>query len=472
MAKHWPGGGSGEGGRDAHYDFGKYAVYPGDNFSDHLIPFIEGAFKLTGKIAMASAIMPYYTISYQQDTVYYENVGNAYSKYIISDLLRTRLNYDGVVCTDWRVVLDDGRCWGLEEGYSMAERHYKAIMAGVDQFGGINISGQVIEAYHIGIYQNGEDFIRQRFEESAIRILINMFRTGLFENPYLNIEEINNLIGKPYFMTAGYEAQLKSVVMLKNQENVLPIKREMKVYIPKMQDTLSDMLGSNQIIESTSYYANSDIVKKFLTVTDDPALADFALVFITSPISGTGYSESDIIRGGNGYVPISLQYKPYRAINARNPSIAGDFRSGIFANRTYQNKTVITSNASDLQLVLEARKAMGSKPVIVCVNVTNPMTFNEFEPLVDAILISFDVQQQAILEIITGIFEPSGLLPFQMPASMQTVEQQFEDVPHDMDCHTDTEGHIYDFAFGMNWRGVINDRRTSKYKLYNYNNLQ
>ncbi|MDZ7649912.1 MAG: glycoside hydrolase family 3 N-terminal domain-containing protein [Cytophagales bacterium] len=63
MVKHWPGGGSGEAGRDAHYAFGKYAVYPGSNFASHLIPFTEGAFKLKGKTGMASAVMPYYTIS-------------------------------------------------------------------------------------------------------------------------------------------------------------------------------------------------------------------------------------------------------------------------------------------------------------------------------------------------------------------------------------------------------------------------
>ena len=63
MVKHWPGGGSGEGGRDAHYGFGKYAVYPGNNFKQHFTPFTEGAFKLKGRTGMASAVMPYYTIS-------------------------------------------------------------------------------------------------------------------------------------------------------------------------------------------------------------------------------------------------------------------------------------------------------------------------------------------------------------------------------------------------------------------------
>ena len=51
----------------------------------------------------------------------------------------------------------------------------------------------------------------------------------------------------------------------------------------------------------------------------------------------------------------------------------------------------------------------------------------------------------------------------QMPADMQTVEEQFEDVPMDMKCYVDSEGNTYDFAFGLNWSGAINDWRVEKY---------
>ena len=136
MVKHWPGGGSGEGGRDAHFAFGKYAVYPGANFSLHLRPFIEGGFKLEGPTGMAAAVMPYYTISFKQDIEYGESVGNAFSKYIITDLLREKYGFNGVVCTDWGVTRDHegldqfGRTpWGVE-GLTVAKRHYKALMAG------------------------------------------------------------------------------------------------------------------------------------------------------------------------------------------------------------------------------------------------------------------------------------------------------------------------------------------------------
>src|SRR5664279_3152890 len=121
MIKHWPGGGPEEAGRDAHFAFGKYAVYPGSNLANHLIPFTEGALKLEGETKMASAVMPYYTISYGIDKQNNENVGNSYNKYIINDLLRGKYAFDGVICTDWGVTSDekaiDGfgtTCWGAE----------------------------------------------------------------------------------------------------------------------------------------------------------------------------------------------------------------------------------------------------------------------------------------------------------------------------------------------------------------------
>ena len=86
----------------------------------------------------------YYTVSYGVDPSG-KNVGNSYNHYIISDLLRDRHGFDGVVCTDWNITYDnasiesfDGKCWGVEE-LSVAQRHYEVIKAGVDQFGGNNV---------------------------------------------------------------------------------------------------------------------------------------------------------------------------------------------------------------------------------------------------------------------------------------------------------------------------------------------
>ena len=202
-----------------------------------------------------------------------------------------------------------------------------------------------------------------------------------------------------------------------------------------------------------------DTVQKYFDVTDNPEQADFALVCIESPLSTMGYSKADAEAGGNGYVPVSLQYRPYTAVHARETSLAGDARDVL--NRTYKGKTVTVANESDLDMVLDTKAKMKGKPVIVSITLSNPAVVAEFEAEADAIIAHFGLQEQALLETIIGASEPSGLLPFQMPRDMLTVEEQLKNA-HDMDVYVDTVGHAYDFGYGLNWSGVIQDARTAE----------
>ncbi|MDO3625294.1 glycoside hydrolase family 3 N-terminal domain-containing protein [Mucilaginibacter sp. BT774] len=471
MMKHWPGGGPEEGGRDAHFAYGKFAVYPGNNFDEHLVSFVDGALHLHGKTKMAAAVMPYYTISYGRDTRNKENEGNSYNKYLITDLLRGKYHYDGVICTDWLVTADEGKTpdqflgksWGMETK-TVAERHYKVMMAGVDQFGGNNESGPVIEAYQMGVKEHGEAFMRARFEKSAQRLLTNIFRTGLFENPYLNATNSKQTVGKPEFMTAGYNAQLKSVILLKNNNHVLPLKRGITIYLPKKYTPSMQGFFGPPSKEHWDEAVKSELFNKYFNYTDDPAKADCAVVFVSSPYGGAGYDKEDVAKGGNGYVPITLQYGEYKATHARAHSIAaGDPSEPGVNNRSYKDKTITAGNYNDLKTIRETKAAMKGKPIVVVLTMTKPTIPAEFEKDANAIVADFGVQNQAILDILSGAVEPSGLLPFQMPANMKTVELQDEDIPHDMVCYKDADGHTYDFGFGMNWKGVIHDARTAKY---------
>lgn len=473
MVKHWAAGGSEEGGRESHWAMGKFNVFPGDNFEAHLQPYVRGAFALHGGTRSASAVMPGYSISYNQDTHYQKNVGNGYSRYMITDLLRDKFRFDGVVCTDWGVTWNEGatpntfagKPWG-EENLSISERHYKLLEAGVDQFGGNNDKKPVLEAYVMGVREQGEKYMRSRFERSAIRLLLNIFRTGLFENPYLNPAESEAIVGNPEFMKAGYQAQLKSIVMLKNEKNTLPVTNERTVYIPKrLSPATFDWWGvfHPAILD---YPIDLKVVQHYFNITDDPSKADFAMVFIENPQSREeGYSSDDVRWGGNGYVPISLQYETYTAVDAREHSIAaGDpVIAPTVTNRSYKNKTSTSSNISDLLLVQDTYKAMNGKPLILVVKANKPMIFSEIEKYADAILLNFGVSNNAVLDISSGKYEPSGLLPLQMPIDMKTVELQDEDVPFDMIPYKDSKGHIYNFGYGLNWSGVIQDARTKEY---------
>ena len=470
MVKHWPSGGPEEAGRDAHYNYGKYAVYPGGALETHLRPFTEGAFKLDGATGKASAVMPYYTISTGIDPSG-KNVGNSYSSYIINDLLRGKYGDDGVVCTDWAITADnsridsfDGKPWGVEE-LTVAQRHYDCLKAGVDQFGGNNDKEPVLEAYAMWVEEFGRESADQRFRDSARRLLLNSFRTGLFENPYLDPAESEEVVGNPEFMGKGYQAQLKSVVMLKNSGSVLPMKNveaKLKVYVPqKYYPAIPDFFG-RMSQERCEEVFSEEVIRNYYEPVSDPAEADFAIVVIDAPTSGNGWSADDVRSGGNGYVPISLQYNDYVAEHAREVSLAGGDRLEDFTNRSYRGKSVKTANKADLQTVIDTKVVMGDKPVITVVNTGKPFV-PEFEPYSDAILVSFGCQNQAILDLVSGAAEPSALLPMQLPANMKTVELQMEDVPFDMECYVDAAGNAYDFAYGLNWSGRIDDERVRKY---------
>ena len=90
-------------------------------------------------------------------------------------------------------------------------------------------------------------------------------------------------------------------------------------------------------------------------------------------------------------------------------------------NRTYRGKSVVASNIGDLKMVIDAKKAMKDKPVIVVVQISNPMVFSEFEKDADAILGAFGIQDQALMDIIAGTSEPSGLLPLPFSLRLCTI---------------------------------------------------
>ena len=469
MVKHFPGGGMGEGGRDAHYAYGKYAVYPGGNFEEHLKPFTEGAFSLPGKTGKASAVMPYYTISYDVDQKNGENVGNSYSRYLIGDLLREQLGYDGVVCTDWGITHDmgkteeefAGKCWGVET-LTEAERHMKVLEAGVDQFGGNNDAGPVLEAYRMLCEKYGEEAAQARFRRSAYRLLLNIFRTGLFENPYLDLKTSLATVGCPEFVEKGYRSQLRSITMLKNKSKTLPLQTGIKLYVPdRFVRSYLDFM-SHPTPACTIVPAGKKNLAASFTLVDTPEEADAAVCFVESPIS-IGYDPEDRKQGGSGYVPITLQYRPYQAVNAREHSIAGGDPLEESADRGYRGKWNTAANEADLDIIIDTKKRMGEKPVVTVVTLKNPMVMAELEPYTDALLVEYGVTPQAVVDVLTGAFTPEGLLPVQIPADMDTVERQREDVAFDMACYRDSEGHIYDFGFGLNFDGVIRDERTRRY---------
>ena len=231
MVKHFPGGGPQENGLDAHLMSGQNQVYPGKMFDYHLEPFIEA---INNNLKV---IMPYYGIAVDQSN---ENIAIGFNRYLLNDLLREKLNYDGVICSDWGIIT--GRHWGVTN-LTIPERYIKAINAGIDQFGGEMHPEIVVQL----VRENKID--ESRIDRSARRILKNKFELGLFDDPFVDIESVDKLINTQTTQKLALDAQRKSVVMLKNS-NLLPLTEETKIYVDGMEFKDSDINKVNTIVEA------------------------------------------------------------------------------------------------------------------------------------------------------------------------------------------------------------------------------
>lgn len=505
MIKHFPGDGMGEGGRESHMEMGKFAVYPGDNFKEHLKPFLDGGLKLNGKTEEASSMMASYSIAIDKDgkPLFKDAKGSAYDKEKI-DILRKDNNYDGVLSTDWGVTIaegdpefeDIGTAWGVQAD-SVNQRHFDILKSGIDMYGGNNDVKPVLAAYELWEKEYKDDKLDisadERFAQTAERLLNMLIQPGLFEDPYLSIEESKEIVGSPDKTEAGYQAQLDSVVMLKNSnETIKEVKdvsdfKEKKVYIPSSHHhsfanvfaPASDSYEPTMSIDIAKEYFK-DVVTDDKTEKDgkvtftkpDTTDVDMIIVGMNSPDNGSVFS--GVGRKDDKYYPISLQYRSYTADgkNVRKESISGDIKDGKKENRSYYGETSIIGNESDLdaferavELAKEIKEKEGKDvPIIVALKAKNPTIVSEFEKNTDAIVTGFSVSDKAYFDIILGQSEPQGLLPIQFPKNMDTVEAQLEDVSHDMDSYKDSDGNEYDFAYGLNYKGIIKDDRVKTYK--------
>lgn len=356
MTKHFSGGGPQKDGEDAHFRYGKDQVYPGNNFDYHVIPFTKGAFE-----ANTAQIMPYYGIPVDQTS---ENTGFAFNKDIITILLRDSLNFDGVVCTDWNIITEsfigEPRGWGVD-GLSVKEKVKKVLEAGCDQFGGENIPEVIVELVKEG------SIPVERLDISVKRIMLDKFRLGLFDNPYVDVAAAAKIAGKKEFMEKGIKAQQKSVILLKN-DNILPLKKGTKIYAEGM--------------------LNHDILDNYGTVVDKVEDADVVIKRITSP------------------------YEP------RN----GSFMESFF----HQGRLYFDDDEKKEILGLITKK-----PSIVVINLERPIILTEINDASNALMADFGTSDEALAPILFGQVSPNGKLPFELPSSWKAVEDQFEDIPYD-----------------------------------------
>ncbi|MEG2029276.1 MAG: glycoside hydrolase family 3 N-terminal domain-containing protein [Janthinobacterium sp.] len=394
VVKHWVGYGATKDGYDGHNYYGRYMTYPGNNFAYHVKPF-EGAFT-----ARAASVMPTYAMpdgNITVDGITLEQVGAGFSKALLTDLLRGKYGFEGVILSDWGITSDcDANCrngtpagvapsfigfgtpWGMEDA-TKAERYVKAVTAGMDQFGGVTEAPYLTQAVQRG------QLTEARINASARRILVQKFKQGLFEHPFVDAAKAAATVGKAEFVEAGLDAQRRSLVLLENKEKVLPLAAAVKkVYL---------------------YGIDAAVAKQYgYTVVATPQEADVALLRVAAP-----------------YETLHPNY--------------------IFGSMQHEGRLDYVDGNADYEAIKNAAKY--APKTVVTVYLDRPAILGNVRDKASAIIANFGVSDGALFDVLTGKAKPQGRLPFELPSSMAEVQVQKSDVPYD------TAHPLYKFGYGL-----------------------
>ncbi len=389
VVKHFAGYGASDTGFDAHNYYGRHARVSAAEWPLQVRPF-EGAFR-----ASPAGVMPSYAIllELEIDGQPVEQVGAGYSSQLLTDELRGRLGFDGVILSDWAITADcsqlcrDGHpageaptfasvstAWGVES-LTRPQRFAKALAAGMDQFGGVDDPAPLLEAVELGLLSEAD------LAPAVTRVLVQKFALGLFDAPFVDPAVATETVGTPQEVARGLEAQAASMVVLAGAAN-LPLAPGSKVVLFGLEPEAAIAAG-------------------FVPVSD-PAEADAAILRTRSP--------SELLHPG--YVFGAMHQEGSLAFAADHPALA-------FIAALPQ-----------------------SLPLLADVQLDRPAIVTPVKNRAQVLLASFGAGDAALLAVLTGAVAPRGRLPFELPSSMAAVEAQRPGMP------ADSKDPLYPLGFG------------------------
>ena len=461
--KHFPGGGPQEMGLDPHYAHGKNQVYPAGNFAYHLKPFMAAL------EAGVSAVMPYYgvPINVTYEGVTYEQTGMAFSKQIVTDLLRGKLGFQGYVNSDTGIITD--RAWGLEKK-TVAERVAAAVNGGTETLSGFSENKTIVDLVSAGLVSEA------RVTEAAKRLLKEQFQLGLFENPYVPAPQATATVGSDAHRAIGLEIQRKSVVLLQNQDQdgggkTLPLKSGARLYTMGM--------------------AKADTEKYGYTVTDGDAAVngqrpsaaghDMAVIRVevstnkllpgTNTRATSTYRSNDPATGGRlnpatgkawGAPDRCVTPADYSAEDALKACLDNGLSFGgslpwengmlSFTEMHASQSWEVSPSLDKIQAVMNE---VGARKTVLAIYFRQPYVLDDASGLKNAgaIVAGFGISNTALLDVLSGkvlatgaAVKPQGKLPFALARNSKAVVDNQSDAPGYAAADT-----LFPFGFGLTY---------------------
>ena len=370
--KHYVGYGASEAGRDYVYT----EISAQTLWDTYLLPYEMGV-----KAGAATLMSSFNDIS---------GVPGSANPYIMTEILKKRWKHDGFIVSDWGAV-EQLKNQGLAATKKDAARY--AFNAGLE----MDMMSHAYDRYLKELVEEGKVTMAQ-VDESVRRVLRVKFRLGLFERPYTPVTNEKDRFFRPQSMAVAAQLAAESMVLLKNDNQILPLTNKKKIaVVGPMAKNGWDLLGS-----WCGHGKDTDVEMLYDGLTAEfggDAELRYAMGCKPQGNDRSGFAGAlDVARWSDVVIVCLGEMLTWSGENA--------------------SRSTIALPQIQEELVKELKEA--GKPIILVLSNGRPLELNRMEPLCDAIL---EIWQPGIngarsmAGILSGRINPSGKLAMTFPYS-------------------------------------------------------
>ena len=424
--KHFPGDGAAENGYESHSYQGQWRIYttPGSLEKYQLVGFQAAC------DAGVSSIMPCYSRdttdprsveqSYRGVVIPVDQVGSAYSHTMMQTLLTEAMGFKGFINTDSGIL--ETQTYGVET-LSMPERYAKLINNGVGAIGAGFDWAHVTTALETGL------ITEEQLSAVNVSRMTREIAQGRMDNPYVDPANADAVRAKNTTGEAGekaYLSQLKSVVLLKNKGNVLPLNdTAKKIYVASFTGKGAD----DGVVDTLTAL----FTEKGFTVVDDVEDADIAYLDVAPTYNGS--------QGSNTAMGVIDLVEEEEVPAIWTQALRRDGATAGTQIPTGELMEVTTlEEVGEIEEIAEEIHAKGGV-VIASITVTQPWILTNLEPFCDGLIAEFGVPEKAHVAVVTGEYAPTGKMPITMVSCYDVIATSWQYL---------SDGRIYEICASPN----------------------
>ena len=320
------------------------------------------------------------------------------SKYLLTDLLRKELGFQGMIVTDWEDIKR------LHDRHNVASSPRQAVAMAINA--GIDMSMVPTDFSFYDLLleavKKGEVPVR-RIDDAVKRILVLKYKLGLFDNPYPEAPAKNNF-GKPEYQALALDAAHEAMTLLKNDNSVLPLSKTAKVLVAGPAAQSHSALNG---CWSYTWQGNNDQWYPADSKTIYQAIADKLGAGNVATTSGKGFDNK----------------MNYDAAALTTAAANADVIILCLGENAYAESPGNTRELAlpDDQVALAKAAAATGKPVILVLTEGRPRFITGIEPSMKGILMAYwsgKKTGEAVADVLFGDYNPDGRLPFSYPKSI------------------------------------------------------